>query len=371
MNSYRLRLIDGICITLTILISGIILSVPNTLINMTSSSTLLNIVYISIIALVFFFIIYKLFSMFPGYNIIDISEFLGGKIFKFIYTIILIIFILGLSAITFRQLAESISLIFFSHIDIKFILLCFVTAGGILSFLGIKAISRLNMFALPVMILSIIFLYFASWDNYTLQRIFPILGYGAKETFVDGISNIFSYSGIYILFLLFPLLNSKVDFKKVGFTSITIYTLFLLLSISALLFSFPQIANTTTPLSLYLLARQISLGEYIQSIDALFLLIWIPFLLTFLAINMHFSLNSFTQLTHIKHPSGMIYSICGIIFVIGMLPKNMAEINFLANVFFKYFSIGFVFIFSFIILILACIKKLIINHHKKEVINNV
>lgn len=371
MDSYKLRTIEGICIALTVLISNITLSVPNTLINITGSSTLLNLIYVAIITFILFFIIYKIFSLFPGFNIIDISEFLGGKVFKFIYGMLFILYILGLSAIMFRQFSESIALIYFSHIDIDFILLCFVIAAGVLGFFGIKAISRLNIFALPLMLLSIIFLYFASLENYTVQRVFPVLGYGLKETFVDGLANISAFSKIYILFFIFPLLNNRSDSKKVGFVSIFIYTIFLLLSVSALLFSFPQISDKTSPISLYLLARQISLGEYIQSIDAFFLLIWIPFLLCFLAINIHFSLNTFKQLTNIKYSSGMIYAFCAIIFAIGVLPKNMAEVNFLSNVFFKYVSIGFVFILPLIILFLACIKKFIITHRqKKEATNN-
>lgn len=370
MDSYKLRTIESIFVTLTILVSSITLSVPNTLINITSSSTLLNIIYLACIICIFFFIIYKLFSNFPGYNIIDISEFLGRKVFKFIYGFSFILYILALSALMFRHFSESIALIFFSHINIDFILLCFVISSGTLAFLGIKAISRLNIFTLPLMLLSIIFLYFASLENYTFQRIFPIFGYGIKETFIDGISNISSYSGFYILFFIFPLLNNISDYKKVGFTSISIYTIFLLLSVSALLFSFPQISNTTSPLSLYLLARQISLGEYIQSIDAFFLLIWIPFLLCFLSLNIHFSLTTFKQISNIKHSTSMIYAFCAIIFAIGVLPKNMAEVNFLSNIFFKYLSIGFVFILPFVILCLANIKKHFMKKQKKEVSNN-
>ena len=53
----------------------------------------------------------------------------------------------------------------------------------------------------------------------------------------------------------------------------------------------------TIPISLYVLARQITLGDYIQSIDAIFLLIWIPFMLAYLSTNIHFALTTFKQLT--------------------------------------------------------------------------
>ena len=369
MNSYKLKLLEGIAIVLTILLSHILLSVPSELASTTASSTLLNIVFITIITLVFFLIIYKLFSVFPGCNIIDISEFLGGKVFKFIYGVCYIAYILVLSSIMIRLFAEGLALISFSHVD--FIMLTFVIAVGILNFFGLKAISRLNLIIIPLMILSIVFIFFGSFGEYTFQRVFPLLGYGLKETFVDGISNIYSFSGLYVLFFIFPLLTKISEFKKVGIASILSYAFFLLLSVAALLFSIPQIANTTSPLSLYVLARQISLGDYIQSIDAIFLLIWIPFMLAYLSTNIHFALTTFKQLTHIKYISGVVYCFCAVIFVISLVIKNMSEINVLSNVVYKYLSIGFVFVLSLIILVLACLKKLILKLLKKEATSNV
>ncbi len=370
MNSYKLKPIEGIFLVLTVLLSHIFLGIPNALLNSTGSSSLLNIIYVGIITLVFFYIIYKLFSLFPGDNIIDICEFLGGKILKFIYCVFFISYILLLSALMIKLFSEGISLIYFSHLNINIIIFAIIVFMGILNFFGFKAISRLNIVLVPIMILSIIFLYFALLGDFTFQRIFPIWGYGIKETFIDGLSNIFSFGGIYILFFILPFLTKVSDFKKIGLSSIIFYCIFLLFSVSALLFSIPQISDATTSLSLYYLARQISLGDYLQSIDALFLLIWIPFFLSYLSINMHFTLSTFKKLTNIKHSSGMIYSFCAILFVITIIMSNVVELRALSNSIYKYISIGFVFGFNFIILILACIKKLILKILKKEVSYN-
>lgn len=366
MNSHKLKIIEGIFLVLTIFLSHILLSTPTELINSTGSSTLLNIVYIGGITLIFFLIVYKIFSLFPGSSIIDICEFLGGKTLKFIYCIIFIIYILTLTSVMISLFAESLSLIYFSHLDITFIILAIIVSIGILNILGFKTICRLNIILVPCMILSLIFLYFASLEKFTFERIFPILGYGLDKTFIDGISNIFSFSGIYILFFIFPLLTNISDFKKIGLSSISFYTIILFFTVSALLFSIPQIANSQTPLSLYLLARQIRLGDYIQSIDALFLLLWIPFLILYLAINMHFSLKSFQKLTNIKYSSGMIYSFCAIIFIICLLLTRISEFYTLSTVIYKYLSIFLVFILNFVILILACIKKLLIKFLRKR-----
>lgn len=371
MNSYRLKRFEAVSIVLTVLISTILLGLPNTLINTTGSATLLNIVFITILTLIIFLIINKIFIHFPGCNIIDICEFLGGKPLKFIYSVCFIGFIILLTAMRLSTFAKGLSLIYFSHLNIPLIILAIVCVIGTLNFLGFKSICRATFIWLPLMIFSICFLYFSSLTQYTFQRVFPILGFGVKETFLNGLVNFSEYGCIYILFFIFPMLVNVSDFKKVGVTSILFYAILMLFVISALLFSFPQISSSTTPLSLYLLARQISLGDYIQSIDALFLLIWIPFLLIYSAINLHLVLGSFKQLTKIKHSSGMIYGFCAIIFVIAIVLSNMSDLELVNKFLYRYITIGFFLIFSIAILIMAGIKKLFIKLFKKEISTNV
>lgn len=371
MNSYKLKRFEAISLVLTVLISSILLGLPNALINSTGSATLLNIVFITILTVIIFLVVNKIFLLFPGCNIIDISEFLGGKFLKFVYTVCFIGFIILLTALKLSTFAKDLSLIYFSHLNIPLIVLAIVSVIGILNFFGFKSICRATFFWLPLMIFSICFLYFSSLSHYTVQRIFPIFGFGIKETFVDGLSNFSVFGCIYILFFIFPMLTNVSDFKKISISSILFFAVLMLFVISALLFSFPQIANTTTPLSLYLLARQITLGDYIQSIDALFLIIWIPFLLLYSAINLHLVLSSFKQLTKIKYSSGMIYSFCALVFVVTIFFCNISDLELVNKLIYNQVTIGFIFIFSIGILILASIKKLILNLFKKEISNNV
>ncbi len=371
MNSYRLKRFEAFSIVLTILISSILLGLPNTLINATGSATLLNIVFITILMLIIFLVINKIFVHFPGYNIIDICEFLGGKPLKILYSVCFISFVILLISMRLSTFVKGLSLIYFSHLNIPLIILAVICVIGILNFLGFKSICRATLIWLPLMIFSICFLYFSSLKHYTFQQVFPILGFGIKETFWDGLINFSGYGCIYILFFIFSMLENVSDFKKVGITSIFFYALLMILVVSALMFSFPQISSSSTPISLYLLARQITLGDYIQSIDALFLLVWIPFLLIYSALNFSLILNSFKQITNIKYPASMIYAFCSIIFVITAILSNMSDLELINNILYKYITLGFFIIFSISILIMAGIKKIIIKLFKKEISHNV
>ena len=53
--------------------------------------------------------------------------------------------------------------------------------------LQFNASLKSNLIIIPFVLFSIIFLFFANLENFTPQRIFPILGEGAFQNFVTGL----------------------------------------------------------------------------------------------------------------------------------------------------------------------------------------
>lgn len=78
---------------------------------------------------------------------------------------------------------------------------------------------------------------------------------------------------------------------------------------------------------------------------------------SYLAVVMHFILASFKKITNVKSETSMIYCFSAFLFVIAMLPKNIANTTFFESTFYKYASIIFVFFICSIILLFAYIKK--------------
>ena len=172
-----------------------------------------------------------------------------------------------------------------------------------------------------------------------------------------GFGNIFAFSGLFIVELLPPLLKESKDLKKITITSLIIYGIYLIMGVIALLFLFPSITEISNTLSIYILARRVNFGDFIQRIDAVFILIWIISIFSYLAISMYFLLNTFKKITNIKHKKPMVFCFSAILFIISMLPSNISDIRFFENIFYRYASIVFVFFICSIILISAYIKK--------------
>ena len=128
MTKSKIGTLEAIMLILTIIVTRTISSLPRELLVSTKSATILNLIFVSILAIVISYLIVKLLKSFPGLDIIDISEYLGGKVFKTIIGIIFMAYFLITSSILFRSFCESLKIIYYPMTDIAFILLLFIIA---------------------------------------------------------------------------------------------------------------------------------------------------------------------------------------------------------------------------------------------------
>ncbi len=347
---------EATSIMVMVTITQIVLNLPSCIIINTGSSSWLNVLYVSIIAILFCLFICKLFKPFSSSDIVDISEFLGGKILKAIVGILYILFFIFLSSIVIRYFASSLKLIYFENSPLVFLLLLFLIPVLMVAKIGIKAISKVNLIITIILSFSLLIILFSTAKNFVFEQIYPIMGYGVDKTFLVGICNIFAFSSFAYLFFLIPILDNPNEFKKIAISSTIISAIYLFLSVICLIMVFPFISFTDEMLSVYLLTRIIEFGKFFQRVDAIFIFVWILSTLSFLAFTTHLITYIFKKITKIKDNKEMIYILINLIFVLSLLYNNIAILKFLQNVVFKYWTIILVFILSLIILILANLK---------------
>jgi len=352
----KINKFEAIALIVIITINQIILNLPSTIILNTGSSAWINIIIISILAILFCILICKLFKRFPSNDIIDISEYLGGKFFKIFVGILYISFFVLISALFLRYFSNNIKQIYFEKSPIVFLLLLFLIPISFAAKLGIKSIARANLILTPIVLISMLILFISTAKLFIPQNIFPILGFGADETFLIGLTNIYSFVSFAYIYFLIPLLKNPEDFKKISIWSIVISAINLFLGVICLIMLFPFIPFSDEMLSIYLVARLIEFGKFLQRVDAVFILIWILSLFSFLSINISFINKILKKLLSLKNYREMSFSVCAIIFSISLLFTNISNIKFTQTVLLKYFTIGLVFIFSFIILVIANLK---------------
>ena len=357
MSRTKIGTVEAILVVLTVAFSHCILSLPRELVTNSKSSVILNLIYITSIALLLGLLISKLTKKFGSSDIIDISEYLGGKVFKNIIGIVFMFYLIISSSVLLRNFCEGLGLVYFQSTDIIFIILLFVIGMCISNNFGFNVSLKSNLFTLPIAVVTIIFIFFANFKNFDPQKMFPILGNGLSSTFITGLLNLASFEGIIYLYFLPPFLKQPEKFKKIALLSILFTGLLIILCVSIILFIFPAFFTTNEILPLYSAARYISFGNFLQRLESIIMLIWIIAFLGYLSIACKFAVSIFQKISKINDTKPIINIFGFLILGISLLPKNLAISTFLETTVYKYLSLEIIIALGIGILFIANLKK--------------
>lgn len=357
MTTTKVGTLEAIALITISIINHFISTLPKTIIKSCGSASVLNIVYLCILIALLTVIVIRVFKNFPNSDIIDLSEFLGGKILKTLVAFLYFIFFVGTAGIILRNFSEGLRLTYFSNYPIALILLLFCIVIAFANYFHHRSIIKSNLVIAPIMLISLLVPLFSLSPNFAYQRIFPVFGYGLNETFLTGATNLFAFSGLSIIFFLPPLLEKKEDFKKVTNISVVITGIFLVVSVGSLLCSLPFVFSVEELSPTYLMIRSFKFGTFFQRPEALFTLVWILSVISFICVFAMFSIVILPKVLNLKNGKELSSCISFIILIASLIPKNLAQTNFLESVIYKYYTLGLIFVLSFIILILCHFKK--------------
>lgn len=356
---------QAIALILIIVINHLVLGTPRTIISETGTGTILNMIYVFILAIIFVLILNKQFNNFKRKDIIDVSEFLGGKVLKVIVGIVFIGYFLVILSTTIRVIVQDLEIIYFENISICIITLVILASIVFVYKYGSSAVIKCNSIIAPIAGIAILVIAFSNIKDFSLDRIFPILGFSVKETFITGASNIFAYSGIAVLYFIMPMLKDSRNFKKVSIISVVLVGILIIGSVASLVLSFPFIEDINEISSLYIESRDINYWQVFQRIDGVFVFSWILALLSYISVVLFIIVLIFRKLTNTKKEFPVVLAFATITYVITLIPDNINMVRFLENVVFKYSNIIVAIFLSLLILILANIKYKIINKNKE------
>lgn len=357
MNYTKLGNFEAVCLIVVLFINHIVLNLPQMILNSSGSASILNTMYILILVLLFTMLVIRLLKDFYGLDIIDISEYLGGKILKIVIGILCILYLIFETVFLLRMFSKNLLLVYFPNYPISFIVFLFLFIGVVANIIGKKSIIKTNTIIVPIALISILFTFIFVIDLLRIERSMPILYNGASQIFLSGASNIFAFNGLFFLFFISPLLNKKEDTSKVAFWSVLICGIFLILSIATLLFAFSDIYTISRLSPIYFIIINSRLSAFLERPEVVFIFIWTLALMSFINIAIMFILNIFKKLTNAKECKHLAVTICAIIFVILMLLNNIFSFEDVANAFYKYGTLILVFGIFTILLISANIKK--------------
>ena len=365
MDNTKIGNKEAIALLVTITFNNIILNITKTIVETSASASLLNILYIGIIAIIFTCVICYFLNKFPTFDLVDISNFLGGKILKWIIGLVYIGYFIFFSGVLLHTFASCLQIIYFPISKLFYIVLFFVIAAFISCNMKYNAIYRSTFIIFPIIIISTLFLFFADIKYFEIEKIFPIFGNGSFHTFVLGLTNMFAFQALAYVYFIPPMLKQPNKVKQVAVTSIILSCILLLISVGIILFMFNGFVETDELLPLLSAVKYIDFGSFIQKLDSIFLLIWIIAFLSYISITLKFSTTILKKLSNINNTTLLTFILSVALLAASLWQKNYAVSTFFADTVYRYSFLILVIGLSFLVLLFATFKQKIRSWFKR------
>lgn len=348
---------EAVCFIVIAVLNGLVLNTNKIITKNCGSSSLINSIFVCMLALIIVFLMCKLVKKFPSSDILDISKYLGGKVLQFIVGVLYICYFGFITAVLLRKISDCLQIIFYPMTDIIFIVLLFVIAAGIISRLGKSGAFKSSLVIFPVIAGITVLVFLGNTKNFDLNNIYPILGTGVNSTFISGATNLVAFMGSSYLYFLPAYLSNPEKFKKISVSSMIIASFFFIIITATVLFMYHTTLSNSELFPLYIAVRYIEFGSFIQRMDSTFLLISTLVFISYLALNTTICTNIFKKISNLSDNKPIIYPYLLYIFSISISIKNNPNLEFLENFVFKILFFAIPICISFSILVFANLKK--------------
>ena len=338
-------------------IADIVLTSSGILIKEVNSASLLTTFLISILGIFITFILCKLSKKFIGKDLLNISEYLGGKVLKTIVGFGFVIYFILILALFLRQTSDAMQLIYYPLTHIIFIIALLSIATGIIASFGNNSIFKATSLIVPFLYTAIFLIFIGNTKNFNIDNMFPIFGDGFNQSFIKGLINIFTFSGLSYLFFFPSKLKKPEEITKIGLIFSILNAIYIIFCVADILFLFSDAINHSQLPPLYISVRYIEFGTFFQRMDAAFVFLCVLGLISALNINLYFILEILKNITNLSDSKPLIFPCLLTSFGIALGLKQDSTLDFLENVFSKILFIVFTFVVPLILFIGAIIKK--------------
>lgn len=317
---------EAVSLITIVIITKVFFTSPALLISFTGTANWYATLISAGTALIGFTFVYLLLKDYPGRNLIEIFEIVLGRYIGFIFSGIFSLWFIFIAAAFLREFAEVLTVYVLPLSPLSFIIGMFVFGTTILSFMGLESIVRFAKLSSLVIFVGYISVQLLSWEYYELHRIFPIYGYGIKNTLLHGITRSSAYGEAVILAVFAGSLQGVQHIKRAGYAAIFISGLLVSSALLSFTLVFPYtVAQEITSL-MYQMTRLIDYGRFVQRLDPIFFFIWN--IGTFIAITTIFytGVSIYCHMFRIQDIKPVLIPSNIILFAAAMIPKDMSII---------------------------------------------
>ncbi len=301
---------------------------PRFLVRNSGNAAWIQCIFVSLIAIAVYFLTIRLFDDTKNFDLLDISEKIGGRWAKIIVGILLCVTFLVNTAITMRALPESIKTVLLPLSPMRLLLILSGIAIALGALFGIYSIARIHALFTPAVLIVFTIMIVLLLGDIRISNIFPIFGTGTYNIFVKGLEAVSIFSDIAALYILLPFCKSfndaKSASKKAVLTSSIIVTVILV--IYNTVYSYPSSKEFLFPV--YQMTRMIKIGDFFQRLEPIFEFFWSISILLYSAFYLFLICYIWKKTFNLKYYKPLVFPVSILLISASYIPSSSEELSF-------------------------------------------
>lgn len=265
---------EAVALITTIVTTKVFIHMPTDYVSHGGSAAWVIVIISGLVTAALFWFSVKFIERFPDKTFPETAEELAGPYFGSLIALLILVTWVFEMAMTLRRFSEMMVTVALPETPISIIVLSFMAASGIAAYLGVTTIARACYLSFPFSLGAILLMAVLTYPLWNTDWLFPLLGKGTGELFKYGIANSGDYMEMNFLYAL-PVLFYSRQVRRISYKSIGISMVIFLAVILTYSLSFPAVVGQEPFSGLYMMARNVYLGRFLQRVEAIFVLFWV------------------------------------------------------------------------------------------------
>lgn len=347
----------GILLVVTIIGVGI-LTLPRDVSEVGGTDGWILIIIAGILSILESLIIHGLSMRFPNQTIIEYSRELVGSSVSILIGIIIALYYLIFSAFGARIFGEVVKTFLLPRTPIEMIMVTLLLVVAYLVRNDLEGIVRFYELAIIIMFVPYFLALFTGITDLDFTNLLPIFQTPFKTLFQGSFQIIFSYIGIETIFLLIPFVSDQKNIKKTLLISISSVIFIYLISIVFVVATFgvDTIKDLIWPLMGYMKSIEIP-GGFIEQLEGVIMATWVFISYTTLSTTYFLSAFTLSRVTKTKEHSFFVTALLPVIYVLAVLPGNVAQLYHWLGIFSMYAGTLVIIVIPLFLFLVAKVRK--------------
>jgi spore germination protein KB len=290
---------------ITYVLSTADISLPAFVAQEAKEDSWISVIIGTIFALIVVNILVTLALKFPSKTIVEYACDIVGKPIGKIIGISFVFYFLQVSWSVIRELDEIFGAAFNSDAPVVIYGIVTIIVAAFAVYKGLEVIARVNEILLPIAIIILLFLATININNINLNYLLPVFYNGYIPSLKGGLLIQTWLIETVILLLLTPYVKEKEKIRKYSNIAIIVLGLSFMIGIFTITIFGPELTSKLIYPALEFV-RNSSIGPYIQNLDILIMIFWLPGMFVKIALSYYLGVQCLSQVINSKSQNSLI-----------------------------------------------------------------